>query len=84
MVVTQRSVLAYAVIDTEKCKGCRFCISVCARKSIGLAPRINQNGYIPAAIVADGCTGCINCAIMCPEAAIAVYRSATPSGESTS
>ena len=77
LVVPQRLNSAYIIIDTEKCKGCRFCFSVCPKGIIGVATQINQSGYTPVVVV-DGkareCTGCISCAIMCPETAITVYR----------
>ena len=68
---------AYVVIDTERCKGCCFCIFACPKRIIGLASHINQSGYTPVVIIeekADECTGCIACAIMCPDTAISIYR----------
>jgi 2-oxoglutarate ferredoxin oxidoreductase subunit delta len=36
--------------------------------------RLTPKGYHPVALVREGCTGCGICAIMCPEAALTVYR----------
>jgi 2-oxoglutarate ferredoxin oxidoreductase subunit delta len=39
--------------------------------------RLTPKGYHPAHIVKDGCTGCAICALVCPDAAITVYREVT-------
>ena len=36
--------------------------------------RINTQGYHYAVLVEDNCTGCTNCALVCPDAVITVYR----------
>ena len=80
LVVSKSLGLAYITIDTERCKGCRLCISFCPKKIIGLASDINQSGQTPATVIrekAHECTGCALCALMCPDAAISVYRRAT-------
>jgi 2-oxoglutarate ferredoxin oxidoreductase subunit delta len=35
---------------------------------------MTAKGHHPAELIAEGCTGCGICAIVCPEAAITVYR----------
>ena len=62
------------IIGLEVCKGCELCISACPQESLGLPSHINLNGYKYAELIKDNCTGCINCAIICPESAITVYR----------
>ncbi|HEX7475992.1 MAG TPA: 4Fe-4S dicluster domain-containing protein [Dehalococcoidales bacterium] len=82
MVATKSLKTAYIIIDTERCKGCRFCVSVCPRKIIGSETSLNKSGYAPASVnleKARECTGCLACTTMCPEAAITVYRRAKPS-----
>jgi 2-oxoglutarate ferredoxin oxidoreductase subunit delta len=68
-------------IDSELCKDCKLCISVCPHQLIESSDRMNQRGYYPAHFVEkhlkkEGrkCTGCGLCAISCPEIAIEVYR----------
>ena len=57
------------------CKACELCIHACPQDVIALASeRINSKGYHPAEMVHDGCTGCGICSLVCPEAAITVYR----------
>jgi len=38
--------------------------------------RLTSKGYHPVALAKEGCTGCGICAIICPEAALTVYREA--------
>ncbi len=68
-------------IDSELCKDCKLCMSVCPNKLIESSDRMNQKGYYPAVFTekhskkeVKKCTGCSLCAIMCPEIAIEVYR----------
>ncbi len=68
-------------IDSELCKDCRLCISVCPHHLIESSNRMNQKGYYPAFFIekqlkkeGKKCTGCSLCAIACPEIAIEVYR----------
>lgn len=39
-----------------------------------MSRNINQRSYHYAVLVKDNCTGCTNCALVCPEAIITVYR----------
>ena len=66
-------------IDQERCKGCHLCISVCPVKVITVRGKINQQGYFPAEFLKTGkdgkvCIACCNCATICPDIAIEVYR----------
>ncbi len=50
-------------------------MSFCPQKIIHLSSEFNSNGYLTAVFNNnDQCTGCAVCAIVCPEAAIEVYR----------
>ena len=62
------------VIDTERCKGCGLCVTICPKKSIAISADSNKNGYFPAQAQETDCTGCAQCAIMCPEGIIEVCR----------
>jgi len=62
------------IIDTERCKGCGLCVSVCPKNCIVISKLSNKAGYFPAQAVNRECTGCAMCAIICPEAIIEVYR----------
>ncbi len=62
-------------IDIETCKGCELCIDACPQESLGMSKEINALGYHYAVLIQDNCTGCVNCALVCPDAVITVYRS---------
>ncbi len=68
------------VIDKERCKGCQLCIDQCPNHRIALGKALNKKGYTPARFKEDveesekGCTACAQCATVCPEVAIEVYR----------
>jgi 2-oxoglutarate ferredoxin oxidoreductase subunit delta len=66
-------------IETEHCKGCELCTSVCPQDVIRMADYFNAKGYRPAQLVdpQGECTGCAVCAVICPDAVITVYRTVT-------
>jgi 2-oxoglutarate ferredoxin oxidoreductase subunit delta len=61
-------------LNIETCKGCELCIEACPQDSLALSKEINSLGYHYAVLVQDNCTGCSNCALVCPDAVITVYR----------
>ena len=62
-------------IDSELCKGCRYCIDACPSGVIGIGKQFNKQGLFPAVVIhAESCNGCALCARICPEIAIEVYR----------
>ena len=68
------------VIDSERCKGCELCTTVCPQDVIRMSSSFNSMGYRCAQLIdpAGACTGCAVCAIVCPDAAITVYRQVAP------
>jgi 2-oxoglutarate ferredoxin oxidoreductase subunit delta len=78
------------IINTERCKGCGLCVTVCPKGGIVISKQSNKTGYFPAQPVPSGvegasnadCTGCAMCALICPEAIIEVYREDDTSSES--
>lgn len=63
-------------IETDRCKGCGLCISVCPVNILVFHDNsVNTKGYKPATIIRPlDCTGCGNCSLMCPDSAITVKR----------
>jgi len=69
-----RKVKGKVIIDMQRCKGCELCIHACKEKALQLSGAINIKGYRYAVANNDLCTGCVNCALICPDAVITVYR----------
>ena len=61
-------------IDIETCKGCELCVEACPQDTLSMSKEINNKGYHYAVTIQDNCTGCVNCALVCPDAVITVYR----------
>ena len=67
-------------VDRERCKGCYLCIEFCPNHRIRVDDALNKKGYYPARFMENsnedekGCIGCAQCALVCPEVAIEVYR----------
>jgi 2-oxoglutarate ferredoxin oxidoreductase subunit delta len=70
----KRKISGRIEIDIQRCKGCELCINACKEKAISLSGTINIKGYRYAIADNDQCTGCVNCALVCPDAVITVYR----------
>ena len=57
--------------QTERCKGCGFCIEFCPVKVLEFSKDYNKKGYhYPIAVNASKCIGCNMCGLYCPDFAI--------------
>jgi len=72
--VKERKVKGRVEIDIQKCKGCELCINSCKEHALSLSDTINIKGYRYIIANNDACNGCVNCALVCPDAVITVYR----------
>ncbi len=72
--VKERKVKGKVEIDIQKCKGCELCSTACKEQALSLSDSINIRGYRYIIANNDACTGCVNCALVCPDAVITVYR----------
>lgn len=60
-------------ISGDCCKGCQLCISVCPKNVLGMAKKLNSKGHHHAdALRIENCIGCLQCADICPDAAIEI------------
>lgn len=68
--------MAKVTFETDKCKGCGLCVSVCPKKLIVLSKeKINRKGHSPAEMTdSEKCIGCAFCATMCPDCVITVEK----------
>lgn len=72
--VRERKVKGMVDIEIQKCKGCELCRTACKENALTLSDTINIKGYRYIIANNDLCTGCVNCALVCPDAIITVYR----------
>ena len=68
--------MARIEVDQGFCKGCGLCTDVCPKNILELdAATLNAKGYHPAHCIDQSqCIGYANCALMCPDVAIKVWR----------
>ena len=70
--------MAKVSFDSDRCKGCGLCVSVCPKKIIVLAPsRLNGKGYHPAEVAdadQEKCIACAFCGTVCPDWVIRVEK----------
>jgi len=62
-------------ILTRFCKGCGLCVEFCEQGKLYIEKKPNRRGVQTAAVRPDvDCTGCLQCATMCPDAAVEIRR----------
>ena len=62
------------IIEREMCKGCQLCIFFCPKGVLDSSKDLNKKGFHFVRYKGSGCIGCMNCAIICPDTCIEVYR----------
>lgn len=67
--------MAFVHVDTERCKSCGLCESVCPKNIISTSDTINSKGYQPIKVEPmEDCIGCAACAKICPDCVLEVER----------
>ena len=66
----------YVEISVEGCKGCGLCVENCPTQCLSLNTSDTNSYGLYYAYLADEdkCIACQNCAVVCPDAAITVYK----------
>lgn len=65
------------IIDSEACKGCGLCVSVCPKNVLEISDKVNAKGHFPVFQARpDDCIHCTICCIMCPDVAISIVETA--------
>ena len=67
--------MAKVVISKESCKSCGYCVKSCPKGVLAIGKEVNMKGYQYAVPEKpDECIGCKMCAVICPDAAIEIYK----------
>ncbi len=66
----------YVEISQEGCKGCGLCVANCPVQCLEINTGDTNSFGLHYTFLAqpEKCIACQNCAVMCPDAAITVYR----------
>lgn len=69
-----RKVNGSVEINIQRCKCCELCTVECKEHALSLGEAINIKGYRYVVANNELCTGCVNCALVCPDGVISVFR----------
>ena len=69
-------------IDSDRCKGCGLCVSVCPKNVLEISNEVNTKGYFPIYQARpEDCIFCGTCYRMCPDVAISITEIAEEMAE---
>ena len=71
-----KNMTAKVTFNTERCKGCELCVSVCPKHIVAIDTAVtNRKGYHPAGVTdMAACNACASCAKICPDSIITVEK----------
>ncbi len=62
-------------VISERCKSCELCVITCPNECLRTSEEMNSSGYFVVEFVGEGnCTACGQCADMCPDSALMVWK----------
>ena len=66
-------------VDARRCKSCELCVPACPKKIMVITGKKNELGFKIAGCRDEAlCTGCLACALVCPETAIDIVKVKKP------
>jgi 2-oxoglutarate ferredoxin oxidoreductase subunit delta len=67
--------MAKITINQDRCKGCLLCLNFCPKGLIKQSVKLNKQGLNFVELNLNGdCIGCMQCAVICPDCCIEVYK----------
>jgi len=67
--------MAKIIINQDRCKGCLLCVNFCPKGLIKKSAKLNKQGLNFVEYDLSGeCIGCMQCAVICPDCCIEVYK----------
>ena len=65
------------LVDSERCKGCGFCVDICPKNVLEITDKVNAKGHFPAFQARpEDCITCAICCNICPDVAITITETA--------